>query len=145
MSMRIDQSLSAKFQACCLNYNTYIKNVFGSEYGIEKHLMISLQFCSITQEQSDDLENNADLPAGISEFIEGFHGALTTEEYNDPRFAYRVMFVAKTANHRSQADEVIEFIKPGSDLAKEVNTKYALIKETERKKLVLRGIVWGKL
>ena len=45
------------------------------------------------------------------------------------RFAYRVLFVAKTANRKGQADEVIEFVKAGSALAKNVNKKYAIIKE----------------
>src|SRR6185312_1412474 len=44
MTTRIDDYLSARFQACCLNYNHYIKKLFGKEYGIDKHLSFSLQF-----------------------------------------------------------------------------------------------------
>src|SRR6266700_261351 len=42
MTTRIDASLSAKFQACCLNYNDYVKKLFGDELGIDKHLAFSL-------------------------------------------------------------------------------------------------------
>ena len=49
MTMRIDNSLSAKFQACCLNYNAYIKKLFGEKCGIDKHLAFSLQFSSISR------------------------------------------------------------------------------------------------
>jgi hypothetical protein len=35
MTTRIDDILSARFQACCLNYNEYIKKLFGSELGID--------------------------------------------------------------------------------------------------------------
>src|SRR3982751_2622111 len=31
MTSRIDDLLSARFQACCLNYNEYLKKFFGNE------------------------------------------------------------------------------------------------------------------
>ena len=47
MTTRIDDYLSARFQACCLNFNRYIKRLFGEDYGIDKHLSLSLQFSTI--------------------------------------------------------------------------------------------------
>ncbi|MGG6262170.1 DUF3644 domain-containing protein [Stutzerimonas stutzeri] len=38
MTTRIDELLSARFQACCLNYNQLIKSLFGEQQGIDKHL-----------------------------------------------------------------------------------------------------------
>ena len=49
--------------------------------------------------------------------------------------------MAKTVNRKGQADEVIEFVKADSELAREVNQKYAIIKETERLKLRPKTIV----
>jgi len=141
MTMRIDASFSAKFQACCLNYNDHIKRLFGEEHAIDKHLAFSLQFSSISKEHAAQLEDQAFLPAHIQAFVEGFEAALSEEEFNSPKFAYRVLFVAKTANRKGQADEVIEFVKADSELAKKVNQKYALIKETERRKLRPKTIV----
>ena len=43
MTTRIDSSFSAKFQACCLNYNDYIKKLFGEKFGIDRHLSVSLR------------------------------------------------------------------------------------------------------
>ena len=141
MTMRIDASFSAKFQACCLNYNDHIKRLFGDEQAIDKHLAFSLQFSTISKEHATQLEEQASLPAHIKAFVEGFEATLTEEEFNSPKFAYRVLFVAKTANRKGQADEVIEFVKADSELAKKVNQKYALIKETERPKLRPKTIV----
>jgi len=50
MTSRIDDILSARFQACCLNFNEYIKKLFGDANGIEKHLSFSLQFSTISAE-----------------------------------------------------------------------------------------------
>jgi hypothetical protein len=141
MTTRIDASFSAKFQACCLNYNDHIRKFFGDEHAIDKHLSFSLQFSSISKDQVAQLEAQPSLPAHIKSFVEGFEGRLTDEEFNSPKFAYRVLFVAKTANRKGQADEVIEFVKAGSELAKKVNQKYAIIKETERTKLRPKSIV----
>lgn len=134
MTNRLDSSLSAKYQACCLNYNEYAKKLFGPAYGIDKHLAFSLQFSSISPEQAKSLPSPNTMPPHIKAFVEGFEGKLSEEEFNSPKFAYRVLFVAKTASRKGQADEVIEFVKSGSSLATDVNKTYALIKETERPK-----------
>ncbi|WP_460090639.1 DUF3644 domain-containing protein [Pseudomonas sp. S2_E02] len=141
MTTRIDQFLSARFQACCLNYNEAIKSIFGPRYGIDKHLSFSLQFSSLNKEQVDQLSKANGLPENIRAYITAFDLALSDEEFNDPRFSYRVFFVPKTANHKGQADQVIEFIKPGSEIAEGMNTKYIQIKETERPKYLPSKIV----
>jgi len=132
MTTKLDASFSAKFQACCLNYNEYIKSLFGEKYGIDKYLSLSLQFSSISKEQIDSLPSS--MPAHIKAFVEGFEGGLSAEAFNNPKFAYRVLFVAKTANRKGQADQVIEFVPSDSEFGKNVNSAYTLIKETERKK-----------
>lgn len=141
MTSRLDTSLSAKFQACCLNYNSYVKKLFGDKNGIDKHLAFSLQFSSISSEQIASLPATDAMPSHIRAFIEGFEGKLSETEYNSPKFAYRVLFVAKTANRKGQADEVIEFVKADSPLAAKVNAQYTVIKETERKKYLPTRIV----
>lgn len=141
MTSRLDNAFSAKFQACCLNYNDYAKKFFGEEHGIDKHLAFSLQFSSISQDQAAALPSPDKMPAHIRAFVQGFEGQLTDEEFNSPRFAYRVLFVAKTANHKGQADKVIEFVKADSPLAADVNKTYAVIKETERPKYLPKTIV----
>lgn len=141
MTTRIDNLLSARFQACCLNFNEYIKRLFGDQHGIDKHLSFSLQFASLTEAHVDMLAEHGDLPKHIESFIDGFDANLSEDEFNSPRFAYRVLFVPKTANNKGQADQVIEFVKADSDLANTVNAKYAVIKETERDKYLPAQIV----
>lgn len=141
MTSRLDEHLSARFQACCLNYNDLIKRLFGGEYGIDKHLSFSLQFSAINTDQLDALHGAEGLPPNIRAFINAFDSELTDAEFNDPRFAYRVLFVPKTANRKGQADKVIEFIRSDSELAKDVNKHYAVVKETERAKYLPKQVV----
>lgn len=141
MTTRIDDLLSARFQACCINYHESIASLFGAEYGIARHLAVSLQFSSLEREQVDVLEKHKGLPAHIKTYISGFDGALTAAEFGSPKFAYRVIFVAKTVNHPNQADQAITFVKADSEMAKTVNAQYTVIKETERQKWLPSEIV----
>ncbi len=142
MTTRIDDLLSAKFQACCLNYNTYLKQLFGAQHGIEKHLSFSLQLSSLSEPQTKILMAHKDLPAHISSYIANYEDTLTDDVYNNPRYAYRVWFVQKVVNNRGQADQVTEFIPYTSELAHEVNSLY-IIKEKEKVKY-LPSDIWRK-
>lgn len=141
MTNRIDDFLSARFQACCLNYNEYLKKFFGDELGIENHLSFSLQFSSIDQEQKEMLIDQEGLPSHISSYILDFDQALSEEDYANPRYAYRILFIPKTANRKGQADKVIEFVRSDSPLAVGLNKEYAVIKETEKTKFLPSQVV----
>lgn len=129
MTTRIDDYLSARFQACCLNYNHYIKKLFEQKLGIDKHLSFSLQFSSIDEKHVTQLRKFSDLPKNISAFINDFDSGLPDDEYNDIRYSYRVLYVPKSANRKGQADKVIEFLPANSPEAEQLNKEYVLIKE----------------
>jgi len=141
MTSSIDDLLSARFQACVLNYNEYVKKFFGDNSGIENHLSFSLQFSTISMEQKELLSDHSELPANIQSYISAFDASLSDEEFSSQRYAFRILFVPKTANHKGQADRVIEFVRSDSPLAGSVNKEYTLIKETEKKKFLTKQIV----
>lgn len=141
MTMRIDDGISAKFQACVLNYNAYLKTLFGEYRDISTMQPISLQFSSVSREQLNTLPSVEDYPSNIQGFISDFEKELDEDVFNDARFSYRVLFVQKTANRKGQADKVIEFIRSDSELARGVNISYALTKDAEKKKYRPKDIV----
>lgn len=140
MSPAVDQFVSARFQACCLNYNYYLKNLFGDRYGIDRHLGYSLQFQSISREQLS-APTEADLPPAVRSFIARFDDELTADELNSERFAFRMLFVPKLVGKPGQADEVIEFLKPDSEIARSINRDYVTFKEVERPKYLPGQVV----
>ncbi len=141
MTTKIDDFLSARFQACCLNYNKYIKELFEDKLGIDKHLSFSLQFSSIDEEHANQLKEFKDLPKNIAIYINEFDENIPDEEYNDMRYSYRVLYVPKSANHKGQADKVIEFLPANSPEAEKLNKEYVLIKEREKPKFLPSQIV----
>jgi len=141
MTTRIDDLLSARFQACCINFDEAIVGLFGDRYGISKHLAFSLQFSSLAREQVDSFREHPGLPHSVRTYIKGFDGGLDSEDFASAQFAYRVIFVPKTVNHPNQADQVITFIRSDSTLAESVNATYAALRETEKHKWLPSHIV----
>jgi len=139
MTNSIDEDISAKLQACALNYDYYIRTLCGDKYNVSKELSISIQFAAITSEQERNLRSGNKLATNVKNFISAFESSLPNDDISNPRYAYRVLYVPINANRKGQADKVIEFVKPGSDIAGEIGR--VLIKETERNKYLPSGIV----
>jgi hypothetical protein len=133
MSPALDQYVSARYQACCLNYNRYRKVLFGDRFGIDEHLAYSLQLQPLSHEHF--ISSTTDrLPSHLRSYIARFDAGLTAEELNSEQFAYRMLFVPKLVGKVGQADEVVEILKADSELAKTVNRDYFAFKEVERPK-----------
>jgi hypothetical protein len=139
MTRRLDDQLSAKFQAAALNFNAAIKKHFGKRYALDAEQAFSIQFSGISEDSAKDLLGQADLPQHIHTYVVQYEGGLTQDEYDDPRFSYRVAFVRKTSNSKTGADKVIEFVPAGTDTAVQINKVF--LKETEKKKYGAKSIV----
>ncbi|MEZ4311916.1 MAG: DUF3644 domain-containing protein [Polyangiaceae bacterium] len=141
MTRSLDNFLSGRYQACALNYNTYAKKLFGARHGIDSQLTYSIQFLQLADEQISGPKPKVDIPARLMSFVAEFDGGLSHDEYNDARFSYRLLFTKKLANRPGQADRVIEFIDPKSELAKTIDKEYWVKKEVERPKFRPKDIV----
>lgn len=130
MTRRIDANLSAKLQACALNFNRTLKSLFGDQYGLDGELSFALQFSGIDKNQKKVLMGQDDLPPHIETMRATFEDGLTNEQYNDPNYAYRVLFVPKAVNAKTQADNVMEFVPVGSAEADVINKTY--LKEVDK-------------
>ena len=140
MSSHVDDYLSARYQACTINFNDYIKGLFGEEYGLDRYLTYSIQLAGLDERQLRIAEAGI-IPPNLMKYIDSFDKGLTPEEYNDSRFSYRLLFVKKLANRPGQADGIIEFVDSNSELAKSISKEYWVRKETERKKYRAKEIV----
>jgi hypothetical protein len=136
---RIDDAVSAKLQACCINFNDMIKSWFGPQYGLERRLPIALQFVTFDSDQRVVLKKGFNLPSHIETIMDTFHKNLSDQEQADPRFAYRVAFVPKVASRASASDLAVEFIKADSDEAREISR--VLIKDIDRRRYTATEVV----
>lgn len=134
MTRSLDAYLSGRYQACALNYNEYLKKLFGRRVGIDQQLAYSIQFMELSEEQVAGPRPEASIPERLRAYVAEFDGALTHDEYNSPKYSYRLLFKRKLVNRPGQADRVVEFIDPTSELAKAIDKEYWVKKEVERPK-----------
>lgn len=132
MTRRVDEALSAKLQACALNFNAALKALKGDRCGLDREMTFAIQLAGIEQDQRNMLLKDMGLPPNILAAVETFEQSLPEEVRNDQRYAWRVMMVRKNTNSKGAADEVVEFVKPGSDLEGEI--QQVLIKDVEKPK-----------
>ncbi len=137
----LDTYLSARYQACALNFDHYITRLFGRRYSLERQLAFSIQFLHLTADQLEASPKEPSVPERVRSYIGEFDGALSHEEYNSDKYAYRLLFKKKLVNRPGQADRVVEFIDPTSDLAKQIDKKYWVKKEVERPKYRPKDVV----
>lgn len=135
---RIDDAVSAKLQACCINFNDAIKQLFGARYALERRLPIALQFVTFSPDQRAILKRAGGLPRNVETMMGEFEGHLTPEQQADPRYAFRVFMVGRTANRAPNADLAVEIVPPGSEVAEKFNIA---LKEVEKKKYLPSEIV----
>lgn len=142
MTKKIDDSISAKIQACSINYNYYIKKLFGKNFGVDHELGLAIQFSPIEAEQKNVMLHNDKMIENVKSFITEFESAMTEDEFGNPHYAYRVVFARVDGKRiNGETDEVIQFIPANSPAAKGLNATYTLIQETEKKKYVPTEIV----
>ena len=141
MTDKIDEFISAKLQACAINFDFYITTLFGEKYSLGKELALAIQFSPLTPVQRDSMRDNPHITTNVRNFIVDFEENLPDEALRSSRYAYRVLFVPINAKREGQADQVIEFIRSDSPLAQDLDKTYAVLKETEKPKYLPNKIV----
>lgn len=141
MTDKIDEFLSAKLQACALNFDYYICKLFGDKYNLSKELSLAIQFSPLTPEQRDMLHDNMHITSNVKNFVVDFENVLSEETLASSRYAYHVLSVSINAK-KGQADQVVEFITSDSPLAEGIEKTYAVLEETEKRKYLPNEIVY---
>ena len=138
----LDSYLSARYQACALNFNFYLKKLHGEKYSLDNYLALSLQFSELDYSQSKIIKDKEDyIPENVVSYIAKFDNELSEKEVESDRFAYRLLFTKVSAKRKGQADRVIEFIDPKSELAKNISKQYWIKEETEKKKFSATQVI----
>jgi len=140
-SAGVDQRLSGRYLACCLNYERYICELFGESYSLEEEVAFTLQFRDLMADSPEDAV--APLPSSVAKYVHEFDADLSDDETKSPFFRRRFLFVPMTTNKKAQADEVIEFVPFNSELAAVVREQHrqVFLKEVERAKYLPSEIV----
>lgn len=72
------------------------------------------------------------MPANIQAAYTAFENGLADEVITDPRYSYRVAYIEQVVNSRGKADQVVEFLRSGTEKGDHVRLA---LKEVEKPKL----------
>lgn len=132
-----DLLISSYIQACSMNFNYYIKKLFGDKYNLDTSLCLAIQFSSINGEQKDLLLSKK-AKDNVASLITTFSQSLPKDVQESPRYTYKVCFIKVSVNRPNQADQVINFKNADSE---QLKTTDVVIKATERQKYLPHEII----
>ena len=131
----LDSYFSARYQACALNYNYYLKKLHGLEYSLDKRLALSLQFAELDHTQVEVIKDKEEkIPNYIRNYVADFEKDLSEDDIKNERFAYRLLFTKVTAKRKGQADRVIRFLSPDDPMAKGIEEQFWVKEDREKPK-----------
>ena len=138
-SAGLDEAYTARYVACCLNYERELTRLFGQRYSIGSRMKYSLSLGDLTSPTPSG-GSGAQLPQSIEDYVRDFDNNTPSDELQHEHFAYRLKFERRTINNASKADRVIEFLAPDSELAEDVPKEYWVKQERERRKFLFGEI-----
>lgn len=113
------------YQACCLNYDNALCELFGVGLSLKENLSVALQFAKMSMEGLAQVQK-FDVPAQIEALDARINGNLSDEEKSDIEYQFRVVYTIDSAS-KSRAH--MHFVHPGSEQAEHVRNvlvKYEL-------------------
>jgi hypothetical protein len=114
---RADLKWSPIFQACCLNFDKAICDLFGASLTLSNDLSLALQFAKLNIEQLATL-GKYELPAEIEAIDALITEGMTAEQLASIEFQFRVIYTLDAAS-KSQAH--FQFVSPESQQGKDIH------------------------
>lgn len=105
------------FQACCLNFDKALCQLFGEHLTLASELSFALQFAKMNLDQVTTI-NKYELPPHIDAIDANVTAGMTPEQLNNIEFQFQVVYTM-TAAPKSKAH--IQFVKPESSEGKQIH------------------------
>ena len=105
------------FQACCLNFDKAICNLFGPRLTLASDLAFALQFAQMNLEQVA-IANKYEVPSDIEAIDAQLTEGISPEQLNNTEFQFQVVYTL-TAAPKSKAH--IQFVKPDYAEGKQIH------------------------
>lgn len=127
----LDLTIASHCQAMLFNFETSLKNEFGSSFALGQSLALAIQFSEVEPFQRETIKHRQTQEYElIRQFIDKYQENLPTEILQSPQYAFRVFLIPKLGNHAKSSDIAVEFVhynplQPGELYEKQI----AMIKE----------------
>lgn len=113
---RADKKWLGLFQACCLNFDKSIRELFGADLSLQNELAFALQFAKLSMDQVTTLQNY-EVPEEMEALDARIRADLTDAQLNDLEYQFRVIY---TLDASSKSKSNIQFVHPESKEAEQI-------------------------
>lgn len=109
----LDINIFGECQALLFNFEDMLFREFGAKYALNESLALALQFSQMrAPEQAKAMASlHSPLAKDIADYLRVFRSGLTTEEFQDLKFSYKVFLIPKVVNRQGQDDLAVEFVQ----------------------------------
>lgn len=112
----INDAIQAKVQANALNFLKYVKINFGNKYDFSHDLAFTIQFQALTMKSANMLNQSTPVAKSVEAVNALLEAPMSTAEFNDPEYAFRVYIVPKVTNNAKKADQAVTYSPVGSNV-----------------------------
>lgn len=123
----INDDVQAKLQATALNFLRYAKMKFGSKFDFSHDLAFTIQLQALTLQSPNAIKGSGAVAKSVAAVNALLEAPMSTVDFNDPDYAYRVYVVPKVSNNSKKADQAVSYSPVGSNVE-------VAIKQVERPK-----------
>lgn len=113
---RIDVQWAPLYQACCLNYDQAITEIFGARVSLQKELNLALQFAKLDFDNLVELHKQ-EVPPNIRALDARLDEQFSEEEKRDLNYQFRVVY---TLDKTSKGKAHIRFVNPESEEGEQI-------------------------
>jgi len=124
---RSDENWLGIFQACCVNFENIICDLFGTELSLQANLGFALQFSRLSLDQISDTQELA-IPANIQALDARLNGSLEKDVDQSAEYKFQVVYTLDSSI-RSGAN--IRFISPDSEEGEAIHNVLVKAKSTD--------------
>lgn len=125
----INEAIQAKIQANALNFLRYVKENFGSKYDFSHDLAFTIQLQALTLKSANLLKGSVPVAKAVAAVNALLEAPMSSGEFNDPAYAFRIYVVPKITNNAKKADQAVIYSPVGSNVE-------VAIKHVERPKFL---------
>lgn len=108
---RGDATWLTLFQACCLNFDKAICDLFGEQLSLKNDLAFALQFARLNIDQIETVQKY-EVPEHIEALDARLRKGMSDDQLDDLEYRFRVVYTLDCA---SKSQSHIRFVNPGSE------------------------------
>lgn len=123
----INADVQAKVQATVLNFLRYAKAKFGPKFDFSRDLAFTIQLQALALKAPNAIKGEGAVSQSVAAVNALLEAPMSTAEFNDPDYAFRVYVVPKITNNSKSADQAVSYSPVGSQVE-------VAIKQVERPK-----------